>query len=71
MSKASEYTRQLAVLENLNRPLLRAGEHGDQIARVSNSGHLEITYRASMSPKIALEFADWIYDTFGEANEIP
>ena len=67
MSKASEYAKAVQGLQ-IKRPDVRVEDSGDLVARVLNSGYLEITYRAPIAPDQAIKLAHWIIDTFGETE---
>jgi len=66
MSKASEYAKAIKDFKALERPNMRIGVSGDVVARVMDSGYLEVSYGAPMAPDTVLKFAHWILDTFGE-----
>ena len=66
MSKASEYAKALKDFKALERPNMRIGVSGDVVARVMDSGYLEVLYEAPMPTDRALKLAHWIIDTFGE-----
>lgn len=68
MSKASEYLKVIKEFEKAERPCLYVGNRGDLVARVMNSGFLEVSYGAPIAPDTALKLAHWIIDTFGEKD---
>jgi len=66
MSKASEYAEAITAYQLLSRPSVNVSTNGDELARVLNSGFMNLTYQAPVSPKDAMTLAWWIIDTFGE-----
>jgi len=68
MSKASEYAKAIKAFEQIERPILRVNSNGDIVARVLNSGILDIEYAAPLTADLALKLAHWIIDMFGETE---
>lgn len=73
MSKASEYAERLKIAQVLPAPFKIADPSNSNCsidaANVSMSGELTCA-SLRISQKEALRFADWIYETFGDATEL-